>query len=213
MKEISKFKEILSANKEAFFYVESIMDDIDFKVLIERSTFESISRELVDKIPVHIEKVLNKAGKQVSDINAIEIIGGGVRIPMIQNRLAEFFQGKEIGAHLNGDEAMASGAVFQAANYSNIYRVRPIWLYDGYDYGINVIIKLLETGEVIDERKLFEKTDYFGKRVSLEINERKNLQIIFERENNDGNREIFKICNFSNIEGVYEVFYFLRFKL
>lgn len=184
------------------------MDDIDFKVLIERSTFESICRQLIEKIPVQIEKVLNKAGKQVSDINAIEIIGGGVRIPMVQARLSEFFQGKEIGAHLNGDEAMASGAVFQAANYSSLYRVRPIWLYDGFDYGIKVVVKLLESGEVIEERNLFEKNDYFGKRASFEINERKNLQIIFERVKNDGSGEAFKVYNFSHIEGVYEVFYF-----
>ena len=90
---------------------------------MERSTFENEAKFLVEKLHLPIENVLKKAQKTIEDIDAIEMIGGGVRIPMVQNLLSEYFKGKELGAHLNGDEAMALGAVFQAANYSSVYRV------------------------------------------------------------------------------------------
>lgn len=93
------------------------------KVLVERSAFEFEARFLIEKLHVSIEKVLKKAQKTIEDIDAIEMIGGGVRIPMVQNLLSDYFKGKELGAHLNGDEAMTLGAVFQAANYSSIYKV------------------------------------------------------------------------------------------
>lgn len=188
--------------------MESLLDDIDFKVLVERATFELISKHLVERIQLPIERVLAQAQKQISDIDAIEIIGGGVRIPMVQSRLTEYFQGKEIGAHLNGDEAMALGAVFQAANYSNIFRVRPIWLYDGNGEKVRVVVKLLENGEILEEKEVFEESDYFGKKSSLEIEQNKNLQLVFERKRkNAENYEIFKIYNFSNIENIYQVYF------
>ncbi len=42
---------------------------------------------------------------------------------MVQAKLANFFKDKELGQHLNGDEAAALGAVFHAANHSHIYKV------------------------------------------------------------------------------------------
>ncbi len=59
--------------------------------------------------------------------------------------LSDYFnQSKvEIGAHLNGDEAMALGAVFHAANLSHFFKLRPIWLYDGFGFAIRILIKNL----------------------------------------------------------------------
>ena len=56
----------------------------------------------------------------------VEIVGGGVRIPKVQELLADFFKLDSVsalGVHLNGDEAMALGAAFRAANMSKAFRV------------------------------------------------------------------------------------------
>ena len=45
-----------------------------------------------------------------------------------------------MGFHLNGDESMALGAAFMAANLSNDIRVRPLWLSDGYDFSLKLNI-------------------------------------------------------------------------
>ena len=211
--EAAKFKEVLSANKEAYFYVEGLLDDIDFRVLVERSVFESKCSDLLIHLTAVIDTVLSKAKKTKEEINSIEIIGGGVRIPMVQNKLAEFFNGKEIGAHLNGDESMALGAVFQAANYSGIYRVRKIWLYDGYEYGIRLTVKNLENGDVMRADDLFEAGDYFGLKKQWVFTEAKNLQLVFERNKGDVYEPI-RVYNFTNIESFHQVIlFFILYKL
>lgn len=70
-----------------------------------------------------IESILKKTNTTIDELDAIELFGGAVRIPMVQAKLSEFFREKELGQHLNGDEAAAMGAAFQAANYSHIYKV------------------------------------------------------------------------------------------
>ena len=39
-----------------------------------------------------------------------------------------------MGTHLNGDESMAFGAAFHAANLSHSFKVRPIQLTDGFSF-------------------------------------------------------------------------------
>lgn len=49
-------------------------------------------------------------------------------------------EGKELGAHLNGDESMAFGAGFQAANLSHSFKVRPVWLFDGFPFAFKLVM-------------------------------------------------------------------------
>ena len=51
------------------------------------------------------------------DITRVEIIGGGLRIPKVQDILKAELD-KELSSHLNGDEAMCFGSAFIAANNS-----------------------------------------------------------------------------------------------
>ncbi len=129
LKECNKLKEVLSANKETQFFSEGLLDGADYKSQITRAIFEEITQELSTKIIVPIEKVLFRANKTVNDIDLVELIGGGIRIPKVQAILNEFFGVNKIGFHLNGDEAMALGAAFLAANYSSSFRVFFFFFY------------------------------------------------------------------------------------
>jgi len=42
LKAANKYKEVLSANKEAHVYIEGLADGIDFHTTIHRSTFEDL---------------------------------------------------------------------------------------------------------------------------------------------------------------------------
>lgn len=53
-------------------------------------------------------------------------------------------RGVEIGTHMNGDEAMALGTAFLAANLSSSFRVRPIYMNDGLEQSIKVRIRNLD---------------------------------------------------------------------
>ena len=69
-----------------------------------------------------------------------------------------------MGFHLNGDESMALGAAFMAANLSSDIRVKPLWLSDGYEYSFKLCIE--STGN--DETTAINKTIVlFSKRVAL----------------------------------------------
>ena len=74
----------------------------------------------------------------------------------------------EVSAHLNGDESMAFGAAFMAANISTIYRVRPVHFYDGYEFDIQVIIKALNPEDDFYKQViLFPRKTRFGTKKSL----------------------------------------------
>jgi hypoxia up-regulated 1 len=50
-------------------------------------------------------------------------------VPRIQELLQNYFgEGKELGVHLNGDEAMCFGSAFIASNSSASFKVRKVYL-------------------------------------------------------------------------------------
>jgi len=58
----------------------------------------------------------------------VELLGGGIRVPRIQELLQEKLGKKELGVHLNGDEAMCFGSAFIATNSSASFKVRTVYL-------------------------------------------------------------------------------------
>ncbi|EAR85326.2 DnaK protein (macronuclear) [Tetrahymena thermophila SB210] len=140
LKECNKAKEILSANKEMTFFSEGLLDGNDFRAQINRTVFEEKAESLLSQVTKPIEAILAKANKTIADIDVIELIGGGIRVPKIQQILSEYLQGKELGFHMNGDESTALGAAFHAANYSASFRVKKIFLNDGYNFDIRIDI-------------------------------------------------------------------------
>ena len=68
------------------------------------------------------------ANLTLKDIHAVELLGGSVRMPVVKSLLESYFKAGdlELGQHLNGDEAMALGATFRAANISTAFRVRKV---------------------------------------------------------------------------------------
>merc|ERR1712129_694221 len=70
-----------------------------------------------------------------ADIGQVELVGGGWRVPKIQEILSQYIEaghGSKIhmGQHLNGEEASALGAALMAANMSSSFRVKKIFLTD-----------------------------------------------------------------------------------
>jgi len=134
-----KLKIVLSANEQIPVSMQSLYNDQDFFSQISRSEFESMSEDLFTRSLDPVKRVLEQAELSVSDLDEVEIIGGAVRIPKIQKMLKSFWKpegGRELGVHLNGDEAMALGAAFRAANLSNAFRVRTVGMEDCSTYAI-----------------------------------------------------------------------------
>ena len=86
-----KTKEVLSANEEFVLFIESLTPEIDFRTIVARAEFEAASSDLLDRVTGPIASALAAAKLSLEDIDEVEVIGGGVRIPAVQARLKALF--------------------------------------------------------------------------------------------------------------------------
>jgi molecular chaperone DnaK len=83
-------------------------------VKLTRAKLESLVEALIDQSLGPVRTALADAGKSAKDIDEIILVGGQTRMPLVQQRVAEFF-GKEPRKDVNPDEAVAVGAALQGA--------------------------------------------------------------------------------------------------
>lgn len=80
---------------------------------LTRAVFENLCKNLIDRCRIPVEKALNDARLDKSDINEVVLVGGSTRIPAIQ-KLVESLTGKKPNQSVNPDEVVAIGAAIQA---------------------------------------------------------------------------------------------------
>jgi molecular chaperone DnaK len=81
---------------------------------ITKAKLESLVEDLVDRSLSPLKVALDDAKLSVDDINEILLVGGQTRMPMVQQKVKDFF-GKEPRKDLNPDEAVAVGAAIQGS--------------------------------------------------------------------------------------------------
>jgi len=81
---------------------------------ITRAKLESLVEDLVDRSLTPLKVALEDAKLAIGDINEILLVGGQTRMPMVQQKVKDFF-GKEPRKDLNPDEAVAVGAAIQGS--------------------------------------------------------------------------------------------------
>jgi len=140
--EANKVKEVLSANGEYPVKSEQLHEEVDLITKVTRAEFEDACADLFSRLTAPIEKALAMANLTLDSVQAVELLGGGVRMPKVKKILDEYFKKGndkvEVGQHLNGDEAMALGASFRAANLSTNFRVRKVGITDISTFGVSV---------------------------------------------------------------------------
>lgn len=80
---------------------------------LSRSQFESICGDLVSALRAPLKQALTDAGLTPNDIDEVVLVGGGSRMPMVQD-LVRGLIGLEPSQAVNPDEAVAVGAAVQA---------------------------------------------------------------------------------------------------
>ena len=83
--------------------------DLEF----DRSKFEELSKGLLQKCKIPVEKALEDAKLSKSKIDQVILVGGSTRIPAVRNLLTELL-GKPLNETVNPDEVVAMGAAVQA---------------------------------------------------------------------------------------------------
>ncbi|MCV6625718.1 MAG: molecular chaperone DnaK [Cellvibrionaceae bacterium] len=83
-------------------------------VKMTRAKLESLVEELVINSLKPVKTALEDADLSVGEIDDVILVGGQTRMPMVQEKVAEFFA-KEPRKDVNPDEAVAMGAAIQGA--------------------------------------------------------------------------------------------------
>ena len=81
---------------------------------LTRAKFESLVEELVERTLDPVKVAIQDADLDVSKIDDVILVGGQTRMPLVQQKVTDFF-GKESRKDVNPDEAVAVGAAIQAA--------------------------------------------------------------------------------------------------
>ena len=80
---------------------------------IDRATFDSLVDRLVAATLKTCAGTVHDAGLSVSAIDAVVMVGGSTRIPLVRNRVSAYFQ-REVLTDIDPDQVVAIGAALQA---------------------------------------------------------------------------------------------------
>lgn len=82
-------------------------------VSVSRTQFNELIQPLVDRTITSCQNALKDAGLTTGQIDAVVMVGGSTRVPLVKESIRNFF-GKELQDKLDPDEVVALGAAVQA---------------------------------------------------------------------------------------------------
>ena len=143
-------------------------------VNVTRAKLESLTEALVNRTIEPCKIALSDAGLKASDIDDVILVGGQSRMPLVQQRVQEFF-GKEPRKDVNPDEAVAIGAAIQGAVLSGdktdvlLLDVTPLTL--GIETMGGVLTPIIEKNTMIPTKKsqVFSTADDNQPAVTIQV--------------------------------------------
>ncbi len=125
-------------------------------IALTRSKFVQLIDDLVQRTKLPCEQALKDAGLSASDIDEVILVGGSIRIPMVQELVKKIF-GKEPHKGVNPDEVVAIGAAIQGGVLTGdikdvlLLDVTPLSL--GIETLGGVMTKLIDANTTIPTKK------------------------------------------------------------
>jgi len=83
------------------------------EVSISKTAFNELIQPLIDRTINSCKNALKDAGITVKDINAVVMVGGSTRVPLVKESISSLFE-QQVHDELNPDEVVALGAAIQA---------------------------------------------------------------------------------------------------
>lgn len=86
----------------------------DFNLLLDYKTLVSIAEPILEKTWNSVNRALNDAQLKHTDIHEVVLVGGSTRLPIIAEKLNNWFNQSRINNQINPDEVVALGAAIEA---------------------------------------------------------------------------------------------------
>ncbi|MBR3646040.1 MAG: molecular chaperone DnaK [Lachnospiraceae bacterium] len=96
---------------------------------LTRAKFDELTRDLVERTAVPVQKALSDAGISASELSKVLLVGGSTRIPAVQDKV-KMLTGQEASKTLNPDECVAIGASIQGGKLAGDAGAGDILLLD-----------------------------------------------------------------------------------
>ena len=109
-------KQTLSTHRQASLSL-SLPDRGEFERSLSRRELEAAVDDIIARTLLPCRQALRDAGVAAADIDAVVLVGGSTRMPLVRQRVAEFF-GRPPLTDLDPDEVVALGAAIQADTLS-----------------------------------------------------------------------------------------------
>lgn len=110
-KACEKLKYTLSAIATSYITCECLYEDKDLHHEIKRSDIENHCSEKLKNMKKIIGSAVEQSGLKVDQLDGIEVVGGGMRIPAVKQAVKEFIRAdQELGYKLDTAHCVGLGA-------------------------------------------------------------------------------------------------------